>query len=118
MKAKNYKPVITEKEEQVVCLALLRRIGFVVFRHNTGGMYQYNKDGSRRYTLFNEKGYPDIAGYSRTGQAVYWEVKRKGKKPSTEQKAFIERARASHCIAGIGSSDDLMEYLRCGGYVK
>lgn len=115
---KKFKKLIPEKPEQIACFDLLGWAGFKVFRYNTGGMKHTNPDGSIRYIRFNESGHPDIGGRYRNGKAFYWEVKRHGKKATTDQKQFIADALDDNCIAGIGTCEDLEKMLRGLGYVK
>ena len=115
---KKFKKFITEKQEQDCCLALLRRVGIIAFRHNTGAMLVPKKDGTHRYVRFNDPGYPDIGGYDKNGTAFYWEVKRHGGKATTAQKEYIDRALKHNCIAGIGTCEDLEKMLQGLGYVR
>jgi|TARA_R100000501_G_C2625618_1_gene119104 hypothetical protein len=109
---------LSEKQEQQACLDLLSRIGFTVFRSNTGAVKIENRDGSSRFIRFNEPGYPDISGYTNFGQAIFWEVKREGGKPTDKQTEFIKNAKDNDCIAGIGTYKDLEEMMRYYGFIK
>ncbi len=118
MKTKDFKNIIPEKHELSACLDLFRRVGFTVFRQNTGGHYKKNSDGSERYIAYNRAGYPDISGFRPTGQAVFWEVKRKGGLLSEKQKYFIETALKNSCLAGYGTCEDLEKELKRRGILR
>ena len=101
----------TEKQQQQMCLDLLTIKGYVVWRSNTGaGKYQ-NKDGSWRTVRYGVKGMPDICGYTPTGQAFFWEVKKVKGRLSVDQKAFLDRARENKCLCGWGTASDLEKFL-------
>lgn len=74
-----------------------------LFRINTGSVKTAT---GYLFSTGTPAGFPDIAGYARNGgSAVYIEVKVAPNKPTEKQIAFIEKAKASGCIAGICYSE-------------
>ena len=118
MKTKDFKSKTSDSHEISSCLDLLRRVGFTVFRQNTGGHYKTNSDGLERYIEYNKPGYPDISGFRPTGQAVFWQVKRKGELLSEKKKYFLEIALKNDCLAGYGTCEDLEKELKRRGILK
>lgn len=108
---KEYKKSIPESVIVKNCIYICRLNGIEVERKNTGGGKYQNKDGSTRYVAYGKKGDADLWGNTNKGIAFYWEVKRYGKKPTQEQRDFIQRKLDNNCYAGIGTDDDLEAYL-------
>lgn len=108
---KEYKKSIPERDIQTNCLYILKLNGITAWRANTGAAKYANKDGSFRTVRFGVKGMSDIMGYTPSGHAFFWEVKRYGGKASIYQRAFIDKALSNNCYAGIGTDDDLEAYL-------
>ncbi len=73
----------THKTETSIVHSLIEFLnynGFAVWRQNTGGRTEKNKDGSERYIKFGMTGQSDIIGiYRKTGRFVAIEVKKPGK---------------------------------------
>lgn len=92
--------VIRQSESQ-----LLKAIICVLYPHCT--LHRINvgrvrtPDG-RWFSTGAPNGYPDLSGRRKSdGRAVYIECKVHPNKPTLEQIAFIEKAKAEHCIAGV-----------------
>lgn len=120
MKVKDYRKTIKESTELHGIMDLLLRLGFVVWRSNTGGMKTSHttKLGITKnyYVKFGKKGLPDIQGYIPSlgmwARPIFIEVKRKGGKPSPEQLEFITTARENGCFACIGTYEDVVAELK------
>lgn len=70
-----------------------------LFRINTGSVKTAT---GYLFSTGTPAGFPDIAGYSRSGgRAVYIECKVAPNKPTDKQIAFIEKAKAAGCLAGV-----------------
>tara|TARA_R110000824_G_scaffold194375_1_gene376978 strand:+ start:1540 stop:2142 length:603 start_codon:yes stop_codon:yes gene_type:complete len=109
---KQYKKSIPESVIVKNCIYICRLNGIEVERKNTGGGKYQNKDGSTRYVAYGKKGDADLWGNTNKGIAFYWEVKRYGgKRPTQEQRDFIQRKLDQNCYAGFGTDDDLEAYL-------
>ena len=81
----------------------------MVFRVNTGSVV--TKSG-RRFSTGVPKGHPDIYGVLDNGRAFYIEAKKKPNKPTPEQVAFINKAKAYGALAGVCYSvDEAMQLL-------
>lgn len=107
-----------EPKESDVLKAVLRALELhpsvaMAWRVNTGAGKLMRKSGSSQFIRFGFPGCPDIHGYTKTGQAIYCEVKRPSGEVSKEQNEFLDRARQAGCIAFIARSiDDVMEALK------
>ncbi len=89
--------------------------GFYVWRENTGAMTMENKNGSKRYVRFGEKGMSDIVGLRREdGKFVAIEVKLPTtvKRVTPAQESFLEMIRHHNGIALVVTSiEDLEQKL-------
>jgi len=108
------KGCVSEKEEQKMCMQFLSVHPKVeAWRVNTGQAKYENKDGSTRYVNYGKKGHPDIAGYiKKTGRTFFWEAKSAKGKLRPDQKIFIENVLKDGCLAGYGTCEDLINYIR------
>ena len=110
------KGCVSEKEEQKMCLQFLHTIpGMVVWRQNTGRAKYQNKDGSFRTVSYGVRGISDIIGYFRSENGVkpfFWEVKTAKGKLSQAQKEFLDKVIQDDCLAGYGTCEDLINYIR------
>ena len=105
-------PIAAERDELKACLELLEihpKVAFA-YRANTG-MSRFGEPGSERYVRFGPTGQPDITGLLVGGRRLDWEVKRKGKKPTPDQNAFLARSQAAGGFAGWGTMSDLKKAL-------
>lgn len=106
----------TEAELQSAVIDLLRKAGYLVIRHNSGGTY----DRRGRYVQFYHihgadkpgSGLPDILAL-RGGHCLMLEIKRRTGKPSDVQEQFREYA-AQHgvTVAVVRSVEDVMPLIR------
>ncbi len=131
---------VRETDILKACLDICLRIGFVVFRTNTGvAKYTHKlKNGTTKdsFVRFNEPGYPDIAGYiperielarrkridentTHAGAiALYIEVKRPGGKLTNFQKTFLDNAKGNGCFSIVAyGADDLISNLKLLRYI-
>ena len=93
----------TEKQIERNILSYLALKKITAWKQNNGCL----KVGDRFVRFFIDhngksiKGIPDIAGYLPDGRALFIEVKKPGKYPSKDQKAFLENAKKSGCVAFV-----------------
>jgi len=121
MTAAKFKKSIPESSELSACLAVCKQAGIVAWRSNSG-VAKYGE----REVRFGFKGMPDICGYVPSmGRAFveplfparpfFWEVKRRGKDLSPDQRMFLQKAGDDGCVCGWGTTDDLIGFLRKEG---
>jgi len=77
------------------------------YRMNVGGFR--NEHG--QFVKFGFKGCSDIIGQITDGRFFAWEVKRPGKKPTADQRAFLEVVAWTGGVAGW--CDDGMVLMQC-----
>lgn len=89
------------EENSVVqaCLDLLQYKHIEAWRNNNQAVYDPSRSVFRRPAKGCIPGVPDIAGYFSNGVALFVECKKKGGKPSPDQKKFIEKALKAGCFA-------------------
>lgn len=85
------RPKMREADVQSTALAMLRKHPRVawVCRTNTGAM-PMEHNGKRRFVRFGVPGWPDLTGQLTDGRFLAIECKAPGKKPSADQRAFLE----------------------------
>ena len=110
---------MTEHDIQTSVTIELCKRGHMVFRRNTGVFYNIDKmwfnsnqnvnigewlrKNARRITI-GPRGQADLQGHRPDGRAWYLEIKKPGKRPTAEQKRFIEAMLQSGAIAGWADS--------------
>lgn len=96
----------------------------VAFRSGAGMAFstyvRKDKSMGRHVQRFGPPGMPDVSGYRNiqkqtgfnVGQALYFEVKKPGKKPRPAQVKFMDRAREHGCLAEpVWSVEDVQRIL-------
>lgn len=98
----------TEKEIQDAIISYITIIGGHTIRTNSGVVRIENEDGSSRFFRGAEKGTSDLTACLPGGRFAAIEVKRPGKKPTSDQLLYLEK------IAEIGGFagwyDDLLDF--------
>lgn len=104
------RPIATEAQELAACLKYLRTHPYVGWaqRLNVGGFY----DKRGQYVRVGFVGCSDIIGQLKDGRFLAFEVKRKGKKPTDAQDAFLHDVRYYRGVAGNGTIDDCIVMMR------
>lgn len=97
-KVKEGLPEVTEHQIQSLILERLSFIKNGFFWRENSGLITAEHNGKKRHWRAGIKGIADIIGVYK-GFFVAIEVKRAGKKPSVEQKAYLQRVRD---CGGIG----------------
>ena len=100
-----------EREIQKQILDYLHLKGYLAFKHRNVGIY---KKSTNRYIplAFGEKGIADIVGCTHNGIFFAIEVKMPKKKPSLEQKEFLEKVHQQNGISILAHSlDDVVDLL-------
>lgn len=122
MSKEQYSCVIPERDHLKACHDLLAGLSIVSYRMNTGRAKYANKDGTDRFVRYGHKGMSDIIGYipmelmgSDKAVPLFWEVKKKGGKPTQFQESFVLKAKSSGCFAGWGTVEDLVDELKKWG---
>lgn len=87
---------VLEKEVLNSCRQYLELKGFLVVRHNNIGVFNKKSGG---YFFHGQKGVSDLLCCSPKGIFVAVETKVKGKKPTPEQSAFLQRVND---LGGVG----------------
>jgi len=101
----------TETDLVRTCLQYLDLKGIYAWRNNTGAAKAQYK-GRKRYIRYGLKGSSDILGLLPDGRFLAIECKMKGKYPSKEQRAFLERIKESNGVALlVREIDDLIRAL-------
>lgn len=100
---------MNENDIQCTILDYLSYRDIFHYRNNTSGIY-VQKTGS--YRPSHSKGASDIIGCTKAGRFLAIEVKQPGKKPTPEQKEFIEKVNASGGLAFVAYSvEDVVREL-------
>lgn len=97
----------------------------VLFRANvgeawTGSEIQHNLDGSitiynpRRFKTGLPPGFSDLFGVAAGGRAAFIEVKTGTRRPTPEQKKFLQRMAEAGALAGVARSPDEAESIITG----
>lgn len=113
-------PLVSEKQIECAILEYLQLINITAWKQNSGCLKVEN-----RFVRFatdargrSVKGISDIPGYLPGGRALYIEVKRPGKYPTPDQKAFLKNAKESGCLAFVARSvQDVTDRLVKEGYL-
>ena len=93
-------PPMPEREVLRQCLDLLRLLRVPHWRANTGALAASGADGRRRFVRFGPVGQSDILGVlPPAGRLLCVEVKRKGKRPTEAQSAFLANVEAAGGLA-------------------
>lgn len=101
---------IKESDIQKSIIDYLRLRDFIVFKHHSTGFKVVK--GKAIPFKYGDRGISDIIGLSNTGQFIAIEVKRKGRKPSTEQIDFLKKVKEHKGISILAYSlDDVMQVL-------
>lgn len=95
----------TENEIQKSILDYLRTRQYHCWRNNTG-MHRAMYGDKERFVRFGQVGSGDILGMTRAGRFFSIEVKRPGKKPTSEQLDFIKKVHENNGLAFVASSID------------
>ena len=104
-------PVPLEAEVLPAVLDVLRWHPAVAWveRMNRGGFV----NPSGQYVNFGFEGMSDLTGQMRDGRRLEVEVKRPGRKPTNEQRKYLERVRAAGGVAFYATSvDDVIREMR------
>lgn len=96
-----HKPL--ERDELRACLEYLQTHPLVAWavRMNVGAMRD-----EERFVQFGFTGCSDILGMLKGGRFLAFEVKRKGKKPTDDQAAFLKKVAEGGGLAWYGTIDD------------
>jgi hypothetical protein len=79
----------TEAEIQKSGIAILKALGWLVWRRNTGAM-SGSHGGKKWFVKFGEKGMADTWGFTPDGRHCEIEFKRPGKRPTEAQLAWLK----------------------------
>lgn len=130
------KRYVKESTEQAAILEMLRNLGAVVIRVNSGMILKdyARKDGTMGKSAIRlaDQGTPDIIGYFPdhwktvfeppisvdcfiASRPFFWECKRPGGKIRPDQKAFIDKAIADGALAGYGDFSECQKFLKREG---
>lgn len=93
MKTKTYHP--PEREVQKSGIAILKAMGWRVWRRNVGGM----ADKAGNFIRFNEPGMSDTWGITPDGRHFELEFKRHGQKPTEAQLAWLKTMNGRHHVS-------------------
>lgn len=89
------------------CLELLQLRGVYAWRNNSGGAVM-----GKRFVRFGKKGSADILGVLGGGRILAVECKMPGRKPSPDQRAFLDAIAAAGGLAlvvrNVGQLDDAL----------
>jgi len=103
-----YKNIKLGETEHEIQKRILERLSFLkngfFWRENSGMVKQTDARGKVRMWRAGIKGIADIVGVYQ-GRFIAIEVKRKGKKPSLDQKAFLQRIEDCGGIAFVCDDD-------------
>ena len=114
-------PAPLEKEVQRGSIAILRALGWTVFRRNVGMMVGKHK-GKDWAVRFAEPGQSDLWGIMPDGRHFEAETKRIGKEPTEKQLAWLKARNGPHCVAFWFDSTRVLErvarHLASGGGVE
>lgn len=102
---------VSEHELMNWCISYLSLKGHYVQRINSGQVFIDDVRRGKRTIKLAERGTPDICGHTKTGRALYIEVKVKPNKPEPAQLAFIENAKRCGCIAEVIYSQEELQAL-------
>ncbi len=106
--------IVREKPIERAILQYLQLIGITAWKQNNGAFKVEGRfirvfmdaDGNGIVVL-------DIAGWMPDGRALHIEVKRPGENPTEDQRAFLENAKKSGCVAFVARSvDDVISNLK------
>jgi len=107
----DYNQHLSEKEQLARCLSILSTSKICAWRNNTG----VAKFDDSRVVRFGTKGQSDILGFIKhgkhRGKFFAFEVKAKKNKPTYHQHNFLENLTDGGCIAGWGTSNQLVDLL-------
>lgn len=106
---------LTEKQIQNYVISLFSGHGYYVWRNNSGFFsHDYTtKAGIQKHSRIRAgiRGSADIIGISPHGRFVAFEIKRKGKKPTPEQEAFLHEINLRGGFACVIDSIDLADKI-------
>lgn len=94
----------TEHQIQNAILGYLNSQGHYCWRNNSGMVHMRDKYGRDRMWKAGLKGSSDIIGIATDGRFIAIECKRKGKKPTPQQEAFLQEIKQRGGYAGIATS--------------
>lgn len=101
-----------EKDIQAAILQYLRLRNVFAWRNNSGMQLIPNKGGGMRAIRIGLPGSADILGIMPDGRFLAIEVKRPGKMPTDEQRAFLGQIEANGGVAVVAHSvDDVISLL-------
>lgn len=98
-------PAIPESEVQRSAIALLRGLGWQIWRRNVGGRTWTDKRGRERYMAFAEPGQSDLWGltpstpHAPVPRHAEIEIKRRGEWPTPDQILWLVRMSAFGAVA-------------------
>lgn len=128
MSASELQSLVPEKEHQKRILDYCKDLGIIAWRNNVG-LATYGD--TKRKVRFGVPGMPDIMGYIpshliskisgcnyRFAVPFFWEVKRVGGKATSLQKNFMENAKDSGSLGGIGTFEDFLTFLSLFGFTN
>jgi len=99
-----------ERDFQKQALQYLQMIGCHVWRQNQGAVQAEYKGKARFFRFASVSGISDIIGHTPAGKFLAVECKRKGGKPTLNQKGFLSLVKAGNGIAICADSlDSLMK---------
>lgn len=102
---------IKESAIQKQILDYLHLKGYLAFKHRNVGIFKQNT-GKYIPLAYGEKGIADIIGCTKNGIFFAIEVKVPTKKPSPDQKKFLEKVFKNNAVSILAYSlDDVSEIL-------
>jgi hypothetical protein len=111
MTVKHLRLTRSEPKESQVLKTVLRALELhpavaKVWRMNTGAGKLVRASGASQWINFGFSGSPDIYGYTKSGKAIFCEVKRPSGVVTPEQQAFIQEAQKHGCVAFVARGAD------------
>jgi len=104
MAIKTYTP--TEAEVQKSGIAILKAMGWLVWRRNVGSM-SGSHNGKAWFVKFGEPGMADTWGFTPDGRHCEIEFKRRGKRPTAEQTAWLRMTNRFGVSFWVDSTESL-----------
>lgn len=121
-------PVIPEGDVQKSAIAILRGLGWQIWRRNVGGRRWTDKRGRERYMAFAEAGQSDLWGLTyATPHAPYVrhaeiEIKRRGEWPTEDQILWLVKMSAFGAVAfwadNTADIERVARHVMKGGHIE
>ncbi len=115
-------PVPLEKEVQKSGIALLRALGWTVFRRNVGFSVATHK-GKKRAIRYGDPGQSDTWGTLPDGRHFELEFKRPGKRPTLDQARWLWMMNSgdygvAFWVDNTGTLERVARHLMAGGRIR